>query len=92
MRIVAPSGPPAKEPEVRVTTRPKALVATAFSVFGALICVAAYSCDFLHTIRGVALAAEGLLIVACALFWRFERPRKVRFKVGLPKPPVIHVV
>jgi hypothetical protein len=92
MKIVSPSGRPGKEQTVCITTRPKALIATAFSILGALACIAAYSYDYLHALRGVALAAEGLLMLACALFWRFDRPREVRFKGRFPEPPVIHGV
>ena len=90
MNIVPPSGPRGSEREARVSIRPKALIATAFSAIGALVCIVAYSYDDSRTIRGIALAAEGLFIVGCALFWRFERPREVRFKGRLPEPPVIH--
>ena len=92
MRIVPPSGPPGKEREVPVTIRPKALVATGFSIVGALGDLAAYLCGCSHSLQLLALVSETVLLVACALFWRFERPRQVRLKGSFPEPPVIHGV
>jgi len=77
---------------VRVTIRPKALVATAFSAVGALVCMGAYFHNYSHTFLGIAFAAEGFLIVTCAFLWRLDRPRQVLIKGRLPEPPVIHGV
>jgi hypothetical protein len=89
MKIMPTSGPPSKDGEIRVATRPKALFATAFSIIGALGCVAAILCDCSLGLRLVALTSEAVMVTACALFWRFERPREVRLKGGFPEPPVI---
>jgi hypothetical protein len=90
MKIMPPSGAPGKARETRITTRPKALVTTALSLVGALVCLAAYSFDYSYTVQVFALASEGILVVTCALFWRFERLREVRFKSRFPEPLVIH--
>ena len=87
-----PSGPPGKEYETRVTTRPKALVSSACALFGALVCIAAYLYDYLEAMLVAALAAEAIVVAASVLLWRFERPRELRFKGRTPEPPVIHGV
>ena len=87
MNIVPPSR---RLREIRITTRPKALVLTGVSVVWVLICIGAWSFDDSQTIRILALAVQVVLLTGSACLWRFERPREVRFKGDFREPPVIH--
>jgi hypothetical protein len=94
MRIVPPSGKPR---EVRVTTRPKAVVITALSVlwgvlsFGVIFLLSP-EVSWWGTVRLIVWALQGVWLVAAVCLWRFERPREITIKHGLPEPPVIHGV
>ncbi len=84
--------PPSRQPrEMWVTAKLKALVVTAFSIAGLVVCIGVWSSDCLLPVRIFALAAELLLAVASFCFWRFERPRELRLKGDFREPPVIHV-
>ena len=87
MNIVPPSRRPK---EVRITTRPKAVVATAVSVFWLLICLGAWSLGWSLAAALSVLSVQIVLVAATACLWRFERPREVRFKGHFPEPPIIH--
>jgi hypothetical protein len=87
MNIVPPSRRPR---EIRVTTRPKALVLTGIAVVWVLICIGAWSFDYSRTIRVLALAMQVVLLTGAVCLWLFERPREVRLKGDFPEPPVMH--
>jgi hypothetical protein len=82
--------PSRRSREVRVVTRPKALVLTSLAIGWGLIAITAWSADCSRAIRIGALAVQVLLLGAAVCLWRFERPRQVRLPAGLHKPPVIH--
>jgi hypothetical protein len=87
MNIVPPSRRPQ---EMRVRTRPKALVLTGVSVVWVLICIGAWSFDYSQAIRILALAMQVVLLTGSVCLWRFEQPREARFKDDFGEPPVIH--
>ncbi len=95
MQIVPPSR---KARELLVTTRPKALLFSALSVIWVLFSIGAAAFDLsteFHSwpaIRVGVWVMQGVLLIAAAGFWRFERPRQVKLQGWIPKPPVIHCV
>ncbi len=93
--IVPPSG---KDREVRITTRLKALVFTGVALgwltFSVTAAVSDLSPQF-HwwpVIRIAVWVLQGVLAIAAACFWRFERPREVKLPAHVLEPPVIHGV
>jgi hypothetical protein len=83
--------PPTRRPkQIRLTTKPKALVATAACIFWLLVCAGALSLGCSFAVGIPLFSVQTVLITVAVCLCRFERPHEVRFRGDFPQPPVIH--